>query len=115
LKISRWREGVHESFTSDRRFQDLPLVKTGDESYGRCMNEDPREFRRRRIEAGLSQTDLALKAGVSKSHLSDVENGRAGFSPRNLKAIADILGCTIRDLLLPEDDKTGTPAVRSVA
>ncbi|MGP4085425.1 helix-turn-helix domain-containing protein [Streptomyces sp. KR55] len=74
------------------------------------MNEDPRAFRRRRIEAGLSQTDLAEKAGVSKSHVSDVENGRAGFSPKNLKAIADILGCTIRDLLLPERDDTPEPA-----
>jgi transcriptional regulator with XRE-family HTH domain len=77
------------------------------------MNEDPREFRRRRVEAGLSQTDLAEKAGVSKSHLSDVERGQAGFSPKNLKAIAEILGCTIPDLLLPEDE--AAPAAKSVA
>lgn len=77
------------------------------------MNEDPRAFRRRRIEAGLSQTDLAEQAGVSKSHVSDVENGRAGFSPKNLKAIAEVLGCKIPDLLLPDDD-TATPA-KSVA
>lgn len=77
------------------------------------MNEDPRQFRRRRIEAGLSQTDLAEKAGVSKSHLSDVENGRAGFSPKNLKKIAEVLDCTIPDLLLPEDDET--PATASAA
>lgn len=80
------------------------------------MNEDPREIRRRRIEAGLSQTDLALKAGVSKSHVSDVENGRAGFSPKNLKALATALGCTIRDLLLPapEEQAPVTPE-KSVA
>ncbi|WND34024.1 helix-turn-helix transcriptional regulator [Streptomyces sp. BB1-1-1] len=78
------------------------------------MNEDPRAFRRRRIDAGLSQTDLAEKAGVSKSHVSDVENGRAGFSPKNLKAIADILGCTIRDLLLPETDDEPVTAGRGV-
>lgn len=70
------------------------------------MNEDPKSFRRRRIAAGLSITDLAQQAGVSKSHLSDVENGRAGFSPRNLKAIADILGCEVHDLLLPDDEPT---------
>ncbi|MEU3899804.1 helix-turn-helix transcriptional regulator [Streptomyces sp. NPDC045251] len=77
------------------------------------MNEDPREFRRRRIAAGLSQTDLAEKAGVTKSHLSDVERGNAGFSPRNLKAIADVLGCAVYDLLLPESDDATT--ARSVA
>ncbi|MDX2749577.1 helix-turn-helix transcriptional regulator [Streptomyces scabiei] len=80
------------------------------------MNEDPKSFRRRRIEAGLSVTDLAKQAGVSTSHLSDVENGRAGFSPKNLKKFADILGCTIRDLLLPEpEEKADAGATRSVA
>ncbi|CBG73063.1 putative DNA-binding protein [Streptomyces scabiei 87.22] len=80
------------------------------------MNEDPKSFRRRRIEAGLSVTDLARQAGVSKSHLCDVENGRAGFSPKNLKKIADILGCTIRDLLLPDpEEKADAVATRSVA
>lgn len=80
------------------------------------MNEDPREFRRRRIEAGLSITALARQAGVSKSHLACVEKGTAGFSPKNLKAIADIFGCTVHDLLFPEpDDGADTKPVRSVA
>ena len=76
------------------------------------MNEDPRAFRRLRIAAGLSITDLAVKAGVTKSHLSSVEKGNAGFSPKNLKAIADVLGCEVHDLLLPEP--TDEPS-RSVA
>ncbi|MFF9310165.1 helix-turn-helix domain-containing protein [Streptomyces sp. NPDC014748] len=66
------------------------------------MNEDRHAIRRRRIEAGLSQTDLAAQSGVSKSQLSDVENGRAGFSPKRLKAIADVLGCKVSDLLKTE-------------
>lgn len=70
------------------------------------MNEDPREFRRRRIAAGLSVTDLAEQAGVTKSHLSSVEKGRAGFSPKNLKAVADALRCEVHDLLLPDTDDT---------
>ncbi|MCI3277458.1 helix-turn-helix domain-containing protein [Streptomyces cylindrosporus] len=79
------------------------------------MNEDPRQFRRRRIEAGLSQTDLAMRAGVAPSHISDVENGRAGFSPKNLKAIADVLGCAIHDLLLPEPEHAAGAPAKSVA
>jgi transcriptional regulator with XRE-family HTH domain len=80
------------------------------------MNEDPREFRRRRIEAGLSITDLARQAGVTKSHLSSVEKGTAGFSPRNLKAIAEILGCEVHDLLLPDPHgQDEAEASRSVA
>lgn len=78
------------------------------------MNEDPKAFRRRRIAAGLSVTDLAEKAGVSKSHLSGVERGTAGFSPKNLKAIADVLGCEVHDLLIPEP-ADGPVAGRSVA
>ncbi|MFD4258167.1 helix-turn-helix domain-containing protein [Streptomyces sp. NPDC058534] len=74
------------------------------------MNEDPKEFRRRRIEAGLSITDLARQAGVSLSQLSDVENRRAGFSPKNLKAIADVLDCKVTDLLLPEAGSELAPA-----
>lgn len=79
------------------------------------MNEDRRELRRRRIAAGLSQTDLAQAAGVSKSQLSDVENGRAGFSPKNLKAIADVLACTVPDLLLPEPEDQAAAPTRNVA
>ncbi|MFD1656928.1 helix-turn-helix domain-containing protein, partial [Streptomyces caeni] len=55
------------------------------------------------------------KAGVSLSQLSDCENGRVGFSPKNLKAIADVLGCAVHDLLLPEEDKAGAQPGRSVA
>lgn len=63
---------------------------------------DPRRLERRRVEAGLNQTDLAQKAGVSKAHVSMVERGMANFSPRYLHKIAEALGCTIADLLSDE-------------
>lgn len=69
-------------------------------------NQDPRRLRRKRIEAGLSQTELAQRAGVTKSHLSDVERGQAGFSPRNVVAIAEVLGCTVAELM-PDDESIG--------
>ncbi|MFJ1653437.1 helix-turn-helix transcriptional regulator [Streptomyces sp. NPDC088337] len=80
------------------------------------MNEDPKEFRRRRLEAGLSQTDLARQLGVGRSRICDLEKGRAGLAPKYLKATADIFGCKVHDLLLPEpDDETPNPATRSAA
>lgn len=83
------------------------------------MNEDPTAIRRRRIELGLNQTELAARAGVSKSHLSDVERGvpGKGFSPKNLKALAEALGCeSVYDILLPDTDRiTDTPPAKSVA
>ncbi|NML55303.1 helix-turn-helix transcriptional regulator [Streptomyces sp. R302] len=60
---------------------------------------DPKRLARRRVEAGLSMTDLGQRAGVSKQHVSMVERGRANFSPRNMAKIATALDCTIADLL----------------
>ncbi|MCC9712039.1 helix-turn-helix domain-containing protein [Streptomyces sp. MNU76] len=65
-------------------------------------NQDPGRVRRKRIQAGLNQTTLALKAGISKNHMSQVERGVTGASPRVLKQLADVLGCEIADLMPPE-------------
>lgn len=53
-----------------------------------------------RQERGMSLTELASEAGVSKSHLSVIENG-AGTRPgaQVLYALATALGVTIADLL----------------
>ncbi|NER61382.1 helix-turn-helix transcriptional regulator [Pseudomonas sp. MAFF212428] len=48
-------------------------------------------LRRLRRQAGLSQLDLALRAGVSQRHLSCVETGRAKASPSTLHAILSAL------------------------
>lgn len=53
----------------------------------------------RRKIAGLSQNELAQKAGVSQATISDIEAGNTN-APRvdTLQAIARVLGCTIDDL-----------------
>ncbi|MCQ9178730.1 helix-turn-helix transcriptional regulator [Streptomyces sp. IBSBF 2953] len=65
---------------------------------------DRGRLKRRRIEAGLNQTQLARRAGVSKQLLSMVENGNANFSPAYLGKVAEALQCTIADLLVDEDE-----------
>lgn len=60
---------------------------------------DPERLKRRRITAGLSQTALAEKAGVTNSHISQVERGKKGFSPANLARLATALDCDIADLM----------------
>jgi transcriptional regulator with XRE-family HTH domain len=62
-------------------------------------NQDPERLRRRRIESGLSQVDLADRAGISKSHMSMIEGGRAGASPRVLQRLADVMDCEVADLM----------------
>jgi transcriptional regulator with XRE-family HTH domain len=64
---------------------------------------DPQRLTRRRVEAGLSQNALARAIGVSKQLVSAVSLGKANFSPETLAKAAEVLNCTIRDLL-PEDD-----------
>ncbi|MDF0731551.1 helix-turn-helix domain-containing protein [Pseudomonas entomophila] len=48
-------------------------------------------LRRLRRQAGLSQLDLALLAGISQRHLSCVETGRAKASPSTLHALLQAL------------------------
>lgn len=63
-------------------------------------------MKRKRIEAGLNQTQLAQRAGVSKQLVSMVERGTANFSPRNLGKVAQVLQCKIADLLPDEDTRS---------
>lgn len=42
-------------------------------------------------EHGLSQSSLAMKVGVSSSHLNQIINGRARPSPALLRRLLDVL------------------------
>ena len=63
------------------------------------LNQDPERVRQRRIEAGLSQQELAAHAGVSNSLISQVERGVCGASPKTLKRLAEVMACQVRDLM----------------
>ena len=58
-------------------------------------------IRRRREAAGLTQADLAGKAGLSRGHISVLENGKTPGYPSLglLVCVAGALGCTVTDLL----------------
>lgn len=62
----------------------------------------PAAIRRKRIEAGLNQKDLAQTVGISGPHMSSIEHGRVNPSPPVLKRLAAALGCKIPDLM-PQD------------
>jgi transcriptional regulator with XRE-family HTH domain len=59
----------------------------------------PAAIRRKRIEAGLKQKDLAHRAGISRPHMSSIEHGRVNPSPPVLHRLALALGCEIPDLM----------------
>jgi DNA-binding XRE family transcriptional regulator len=47
----------------------------------------------------ITQLDLSSKAGISQSHISDIESGRRTGAPATLRRIADALGVPL-DLLV---------------
>ncbi|TQE35442.1 helix-turn-helix domain-containing protein [Streptomyces ipomoeae] len=72
-------------------------------------NQDPARVRRKRIEAGLTQIALAARAGLSPAHMSSIERGGRGASPKVLARLATVLDCEIADLMPQES----TPAIGS--
>ncbi len=56
-------------------------------------------IRARRDEQGISQQQLALMIGSSKSHIWRIETGRVGVGLDDLGRIADALDTPVRDLL----------------
>ena len=60
------------------------------------------DFKRRRLTAGLTQTALAEKVGISQQLVSNIESGVCGPSPSVAVRIADVFGCAVTDLLVDE-------------
>jgi transcriptional regulator with XRE-family HTH domain len=60
---------------------------------------DPDELWRRRVEAELTQAELAGRAGVGQSYISKMERGTQSADPKTVGALARALGCTIADLM----------------
>jgi molybdate-binding protein/DNA-binding XRE family transcriptional regulator len=73
---------------------------------GRRVSTEPLEsqVRLRRLQAGLSQQDLAERAGLTRQAISAIEGGK--YVPNTVVALrlARILGCRVEDLFgLPDD------------
>src|SRR5439155_4503973 len=52
----------------------------------------------RREELGLTQEDLAERAGIHRTYLSDVERGGRNLSLLNIERLADALALPLSDL-----------------
>jgi transcriptional regulator with XRE-family HTH domain len=57
------------------------------------------ELRRRRLKAGLTQVELAEKAGLTANSVARMERGEQGLSLTAGLALAAALGCRIEDLV----------------
>ena len=75
-------------------------------------------IKQRRQELDWTQDQLAQKAKISKSFLSDLENGKRSVGAENLLEIARALGVSIDFLMtgeLPQDQTTEVPIPASLA
>jgi transcriptional regulator with XRE-family HTH domain len=76
-------------------------------------DDRPRHFIRQwRKHRGLTQEQLASRLDVAVSSISQLENGKQGYSQPMLEAIADALNCEPADLLMR--DPTMKSAIWSI-
>lgn len=62
-------------------------------------------IKRRRTALGLTQVELAKKAKVAQSQISQIESGVSdNVTLENMRSLAKALDCALIDLL-PEEDK----------
>ncbi len=64
-----------------------------------------------RNRLGWTQQDLADRAAVSRSHLSELETGKKPINTNRLEAVARALGVSVRDIF-PDDSPPVTVAGR---
>ena len=61
------------------------------------------KLREKRQENGISQADLAYKAKVSAPFMCDLEAGRRNARQDTWERIADVLGCTVDEIVEPRE------------
>ena len=64
-------------------------------------------IREYRLKAGLSQNALAKKAGVSQSHISELESGEKKVGLAIAQKLAGALNCSLMEML-PGDEEDQT-------
>lgn len=81
---------------------------------GATMAEKRREvgqqLRRARLDAGLTQTEVAAQIGTSTSYISEIENGRHNVTMDTLDAIAAAIGVEVTIQIQPARPKRATKA-----
>ena len=57
------------------------------------------------MKNNIYQTVLAKEIGVSQTHMSNIESGRAGLTLENLVKMAKIFNCGIDEIVFGEEEK----------
>lgn len=65
------------------------------------MKDSRSPVRGARLAAGLSQAELARRAGMDHTFISRIESGRTSPDVRTLQRLAKAIGCPVADLVTP--------------
>ena len=60
-----------------------------------------RRVRERRLAAGLTQTELGIRAHMRKKFVGEIERGTSNPSLESMALVAGALDCNVSDLLSP--------------
>lgn len=77
---------------------------------------DTKLMRSLRLEAGLTQMDMAERTGISQAHYSFIEKGKRIPTIPYLEAIAAVFGGTAKDFIVEDPARPANPPLpRKVA
>ena len=66
-------------------------------------------LRQHRLRRGLTQEELAQKAGVTQNYLTKVERGVRGCNPLVAQKLAEVLGVDLRELVVGPEGEDALP------
>lgn len=65
----------------------------------RPLAQDPAAVRKHRLLKAFEQAELAERAGISPSHMSKIETGKASAGVKVLHRLATALACEVKELM----------------
>ena len=74
------------------------------------LNRIALRVRKRRLELGLTQTELAARMGITQGNITRIENNPPNLSIETICKLAEALGMEAEDLLVEKpgrDDEEG--------
>lgn len=86
-----------KGFADDEEFQNELVEARKEMAKGFYANE-PQSFSSLRLRAGLSQSELASRAGTSQPHIARIEAGRNDPGTETVQRIANALGVDVGEV-----------------
>ncbi len=107
LCIFRSTSILAEDGISRRVESRVQMNKTTPDKHDQLLLAISQVVREKREGLGLTQEELAQKAGLHRTYISDIERGARNLSVRSLISLADALGVCTSKLVLSSEERAG--------